>query len=61
MRLIHFALLLVAPGYVMAADLIGSEVPPYPDNMEDTGGACVGGPPDTSDICDYSIGILQES
>ncbi len=60
-RLIHFALLAVVPGYVAAGNLIGSEVPPYPDNLKEIVGACVGGPPRTPDICDYSIGVYGDS
>lgn len=61
MRVIHIALLLAAiPGHLTAANPIGSEVPPYPDGWIDIGGACVGGPPDDSDICDYSIGVLED-
>jgi hypothetical protein len=59
MRIIQFTLLMVVSGCVMAADLIGSEIPPYPDNLKEVLGACVGGPPSTPDICDYSIGVLE--
>lgn len=58
-RLIYCVLLVVVPCYVAAADLKGSEVPPYPDNLKEVFGACVGGPPSTPDICDYSIGALE--
>ncbi len=61
MRQMFFVLLAVAPSYVGAGDLIGSEVPPYPDNLKEIGGACIGGPPRTPDVCDYSIGILGDS
>lgn len=59
MRLIHLVLALISSP-VAAANLIGMEVPPYPDNLEEIAGACVGGPPRTADICDYSIGILGD-
>lgn len=61
MRLALLALLMTVPGHAIGANLIGLEVPPYPDDLKDTGGACVGGPPNTSDICDYSIGTLTDS
>ncbi len=61
MRLFHFALLAIVPGYVPAGNLIGAEVPPYPGDLKEIVGSCVGGPPRTPDICDYSVGIFGDT
>ncbi len=58
MRLPLLISLLVLPGMVYAADLVGTEIPPYPAGLDESGGACVGDSLGTEHVCDYSIGTL---
>lgn len=58
MRLPLLLTLLVLPGMVYASDLVGTEIPPYPAGLDESGGACVADSLGTEHICDYSIGTL---
>ena len=39
-------------------ELIGKTMPPYPDQLQDMGGACVSDSLDPAHVCDYSIAVL---
>jgi hypothetical protein len=61
MRLIHFVCLLALSTPVFAADLIGSEIPPYPDGLKEAEGACVADSLGADNICNYAIGVLANA
>jgi hypothetical protein len=49
-------LLLALP--TQAAELIGTQVPPYPAGLNSLGGSCIGDPLQGEDVCAWSIGAL---
>ncbi|RYZ73822.1 MAG: hypothetical protein EOP91_04155 [Lysobacteraceae bacterium] len=46
------------PAETWAVELIGRTMPPYPDRLQDIGGACVSDSIDPDHVCDYSIAVL---
>lgn len=58
---IAILLAIVLPFPVLASDLIGSVVPPYPDGLIGRQGACIAHSRGIQHTCDYSIGILEDS
>jgi hypothetical protein len=44
-----------------AAELIGTEVPPYPAGLESLIGSCIGDPLQGEDVCAWSIGTLNDA
>ena len=44
-----------------AAELAGLTVPPYPEGLSESSGACVAQSRGVDDECDYSIGVLQSA
>ena len=53
-----WALSMLAPLSVAAADLVGKVMPPYPAGLDELGGSCVSDSADPAHVCDYSIGVL---
>lgn len=61
MRLQSTLLLLSMASWPAAAvELIGRTMPPYPDGLQDTGGACLSDSLDPAHVCDFSIGFLGD-
>lgn len=56
--LIAATLLAVPSG---AAELVGTEVPPYPPGMESLIGSCLGDAAKGEDVCAWSVGTLNDS
>jgi hypothetical protein len=60
MKFPHLILLLSIPT-AHATDFIGSIIPPYPEGLTHKQGACIASPAHGfNNICDYSIGILED-
>jgi len=43
----------------LARDLIGSIVPPFPDELKNEGGACISRSLGADKVCEFSIGVLR--
>lgn len=55
---IVFVLGVSAP--VVAGDLVGQIVPPYPDGLVQQQGSCVSDHPGYDHLCDYAVGVLAD-
>ncbi len=61
MRLASLLGLLVLSGTAWSATLVGTEVPPYPDGLQEVGGVCVGDSIGLDHICDYAINTVEDA
>lgn len=52
---------LALPQTVVAVELVGKTMPPYPDGLREVGGICLSDSTGTGHICDYSIGLLADT
>lgn len=52
---------LALPQTVVAVELVGKTMPPYPDGLREVGGACLSDSTDAGHVCDYSIGLLADA